>query len=64
MKYIKLRYNFCSHFLAQQQALRDKPMDLKTKEKLMVEVFPQWLQEKVTKFVVSILVLSSSVCIN
>ncbi|GJS73633.1 zinc finger, CCHC-type containing protein [Tanacetum coccineum] len=35
-----------SHFL-DQQASNGKPMNPKIKEKLMVEVFPQWLQEQV-----------------
>lgn len=51
---------FRDHFLGEQHALKGRPLDLKTIEKLLVEEFPQWLHNQVTICVVLILLLRSS----
>nr|GEX02948.1 hypothetical protein [Tanacetum cinerariifolium] len=38
----------CYCFLTEKQALRDRPMDSKTIEKLMVDEFPWWLKNQVS----------------
>ncbi|PWA55429.1 hypothetical protein CTI12_AA427520 [Artemisia annua] len=39
---------FRDYFLSEKQALRNKPMDSKTIQKLMVEEFPWWLKNQVS----------------